>query len=317
MIFLNMINFKWGYKLRNYMLEKVYKVMINNEGRPDIIYAHYLPNIFNAICLKEKYNIPLVGIEHWSVLNQLTISDKVKYLGDFAYPKTDKLLVVSNALSKSIEKHFGIYSVVVNDMVGNEFLLNDNTFYKKNTESFHFLAIGSLIPRKGFDILIEAFHKSGLAKHKCNLDIIGGGNEQDKLQEKIGCLLLQESVKLIGRKNKQEIIAHLQNSHTFVLSSHVETFSVVCIEAMSQGIPVIATACGGPEEFVTKDVGILVKPSDVDALANAMIQMYENYHMYNNEKIAEYCRSKFAPEVIAKQLTSIFEEVVSNNKENK
>jgi glycosyltransferase involved in cell wall biosynthesis len=74
-----------------------------------------------------------------------------------------------------------------------------------------------------------------------------------------------------------EIISHLRESNTFVLSSHVETFSVVCIEALSIGVPVIATACGGPEEFIQRTDGLLVKPGSVDELSSAMLQMYQNY----------------------------------------
>ena len=107
-----------------------------------------------------------------------------------------------------------------------------------------------------------------------------------------------------------QLFDFLQNSNVFVLSSHSETFSVVCIEAMALGLPVIATACGGPEEFVTDEVGVLVKTSDVDALALAMNEMYENSHKYNRIKIADFCKSNFAPKVIAEKLIMNFDEVL-------
>lgn len=314
-LFLVFVSQKYKLKLKQKMLLQAYKRMEKQQGKPDIIYAHYLNNIACATVLKEKYNIPFVGIEHWSVINQPQLPEYVSFLGKTAYPKVDKLLAVSNSLSFSIKKHFGMETVVVHNMVGKEFLQVRNKNIGKDNASFNFLAIGSLLPRKGFDLLISAFSKIDLTKRKCKLVIIGAGNEYNRLQSQICQLSLQESIVLVGRKTKYEIISILQESNAFILSSHSETFSVVCIEAMAQGVPVIATACGGPEEFVTKEVGILVKPSDVDALANAMIEMYDNYLLYDNEKIAEYCRCKFAPEVIAQQLSSIFEEVVSKHKE--
>lgn len=312
--FFSFISYKLSYKIRTFMLEYIFKYMLKNGGKPDVVYAHYLYNIANAANLKEKFGVPLVGIEHWSVLNQNQPSNKILYLGNIAYNKADKILAVSNALAKSIKRIFKKDSLVVNDLVGEEFV-NESCEVPSKKSKFTFIAIGSLIKRKGFDLLIKAFYKSCLCKKKCELIIIGGGREEKGLQALIDFCCLRDSVQLVGRKNKKEIISYLQQSNAFVLSSHVETFSVVCIEAMSQGVPVIATACGGPEEFVTKDVGVLVKPSDVDDLTNAMIGMYENYHLYDNEKIAEYCRNKFAPEVIAKQLTYIFEDVVSNYKD--
>lgn len=298
-------------KLKQRMLCSLYKKMVKTEGKPDIIYAHYLYNITNASILKEKFDIPLVGIEHWSVLNQPILSDSVKYCGRATYHKIDKLLTVSNALSCSIEKHFRQKSIVVNNMVGDEFLAQTIIKKTQDAEMFKFVAIGSLISRKGFDILINAFNKARLCENKCKLIIIGGGEEQTSLQSQIDSLRLSNSISLVGRKNKQEIISYLQESNVFVLSSHVETFSVVCIEAMALGVPVVATSCGGPEEFISEEVGLLVKPGDADDLAKAMNEMYYNYQNYDRKNIRNICKQKFAPEVIAQQLTSIFEEVVS------
>lgn len=305
LIILHLFNFKWNLKYRTKLFERLFRFMLKSEERPDVIYAHYLYNIAYGVNLKKLFRIPLVGIEHWSVLNQPSISPKVQFLGNLAYPQTDTLLAVSDSLSNSIEKYFGKKCIVVNNMVNGTFLTQNNTQSLKDDKIFTFIAIGSLIKRKGFDILIDAFHKTDLASKNCKLIIIGGGNELSNLQNQINRLSLKDSVTLVGRRNKHEIISYLKKSNAFVLSSHVETFSVVCIEAMALGIPVIATACGGPEEFVTEEVGILIKPSDMNALANAMMQMHKNYILYDNCKIAEYCSKKFAPNVISKKITDI------------
>ena len=102
----------------------------------------------------------------------------------------------------------------------------------------------------------------------------------------------------------------MHESHVFVLSSRAETFGVVCIEALSQGLPNIATICGGPEEFINKNNGILIPSDNVEALQNAMRDIYKNYYQYNHKAIADECLSKFAPKVIAQQLTEIFERVI-------
>lgn len=298
-------------RLRSYLFLRTFETYIEENGLPDIIYAHYMYNIASVVTIREKYNIPIVGIEHWSVLNQPTLSDDNYYMGKIAYNGIDKLLAVSNSLAKSIRGKFAKESIVVNDMVGEEFAnaeMIDNTRQNK----FRFLAIGSLIPRKGFDLLLEAFEKAKLQEKDCELIIIGGGEEKENLQKQIDSLLLSNHVKLVGRKIKEEIISCLRESNVFVLSSHVETFSVVCIEALSIGVPVIATACGGPEEFIQRTDGLLVKPGSVDELGSAMLQMYQNYHNYDRLAISEDCKRRFSPSVIAKQLTDIFQEVLDN-----
>lgn len=309
--FLRIAGIKVIHRLRNYMLERVFKHVIKMEGKPDIIYAHYLYNIVNATNLKEKYDIPLVGIEHWSMLNQSHLSSKTYYSGNIAYPKSDRILAVSNTLAKNIQKNFRINAIVVHNMLGCEFLNHQNVNKTKESNSFKFVAIGSLLPVKGFDILVNAFNKAKLREKNCRLVIIGEGKEKNKLQQQINSLSLSNYISLVGRKTKQEIISILDGSDAFVLSSHSETFSVVCIEAMALGLPVVATRCGGPEEFITNEIGQLVQSGDVDALAEGMNDMYNNYDMYNRNNIRKICIRKFAPEVIAQQLTSIFDEVVS------
>ena len=140
--------------------------------------------------------------------------------------------------------------------------------------------------------------------------IIGAGQEHDNLKSQIQRANLQESVLLVGRKSKEEIISILAKGHVFILSSRAETFGVVCIEALSQGLPCIATICGGPEEFVNDSNGLLIPANDVTAMTTSMKTMYENYSHYDCAAIAAETRHRFGPQTIAKQLTEIFEETI-------
>lgn len=303
---------KVSYKLHQQIVSwgfgKLYRMCIKENGQPDVIYAHYMYNMSYISKIKKKYGIPLVGIEHWSNLTKETLSPLERYWGKIAYSRADRLLAVSQSLQSHIKRHFGKESTVVYDMLGQEFATAKLLTAKPN--HFRFIAIGSLIYRKGFDILIEAFAKSDLAKKECSVVIIGEGNEKANLQKQIQRLGVSDSVQLVGRKTKKEIINLMHESHVFILSSRAETFGVVCIEALSQGLPNIATICGGPEEFINESNGVLIPTDDVDAMATAMKMMYNDYNKYDINTIAEGCKQKFAPQVIAQQLTDIFEEVI-------
>lgn len=298
------------------LLNMVYRKAVAHWGEPDVIYAQFLYNIAFASYLKKRYKIPLVGIEHWSVLNQPELPDDVRYMGEIAYNSADCLIAVSESLRTIIRKQFGKDPVVIYNMVGEEFCNTATLPRKTNTNQFKFVSTGSLIHRKGFDVLISAFAKSGLWKEGCVLNIIGDGPVHQALQQQIEKLGLKENVRLLGRKDKNEIIEILAESDAFVLSSRAETFSVVCIEAMSCGLPVIATACGGPEEFIKKDNGILIQPDNVDELASAMRSIFENIDNYNREAIRTDCLSKFAPQKITSRLIQIFNEVKMNYDNN-
>ena len=103
----------------------------------------------------------------------------------------------------------------------------------------------------------------------------------------------------------------LQQSDMFVLPSRSETFGVVYIEATACGLPIIATDCGGPKEIVTPQNGVLIPMDDTDALANAILHMTAHLSDYDRQAIAADCQARFSPEVIAKQLTDIFEKVLA------
>lgn len=294
--------------------DKVYSRLVQEWGKPDILFAHFQRNIYFSLYLKKKYNVPLVGMEHWSVLMQSQLPAFALQRGAVAYSGADKLLSVSRALSESLRQKFNVASEVVNDMLGPEFL-EYKPSPREEDAPFRYIAIGTLLPRKGFDLLIKAFAESGLASRGCLLSIIGEGSERSALEQMIAELGLQDSVRLLGRKVKTEIVQALRDSDVFVLSSRAETFGVVCIEAQSQGLPCVATICGGPEEFITEKDGVLIPPENVEELTKAIVYVHDNYSKYDRAEISAQCIGQFSPRVIAKQLTGIFEDVVSNYNE--
>lgn len=296
--------------LVSWMYNHVFGVMCKRWGIPDVIYAHYIFNIYYGAELKINYNVPCVGIEHWSGLTQDTLPQKYNKQGKFGYTHVDKLLAVSKSLQTHIRRHFGKDSTIVYDMLGPEFI-SSKVLKREVEDGFTFVAVGSLIHRKGFDILISAFVKANLVSKGCKVIIVGDGPEKNRLVNQANEFGISDYVSLVGRKTKEEIIEIMSESHAFVLSSRAETFGVVCIEALSQGLPNIATVCGGPEEFITDKNGLLIPTDDIDAMAEAMCKMYDNYCQYDNAAIANECLRKFSPQVIAGQLTEIFKEVTT------
>lgn len=305
---------RWKFYLRMKMMQRLFQHVVSKQGLPDVIYAHYMFSMYGLSFVRQTHpHIPIIGIEHWSKLNQPTLSKELQMLGNKAYNTVDRLLAVSESLKFQIKRHFNKDSEVVNDMLGEEFV-GAKVENKQKEASFRFIAVGSLYTIKRFDLLIRAFAQSELAKANCSVTIVGDGEERQRLKSLIEELKLTDRVFLVGRKNKQEIIGLLQESNAFVLSSEAETFGVACIEALSQGLPAIATRCGGPEEFITKSNGILIEPNNVVALANAMKEIYKDYEQYDCVSIAEECNRRFAPQNIAKRLEKIFEEEIEKKK---
>lgn len=306
----NLISQSFGLFIKEKQLDRIYRKIEATHGKPDVIYSHYLPYSYSALKIKQKYDLPLVAIEHWSEVNKEEIASKVQYMGSRVYNTADKVISVSGSLRNMIKRHFAVDSVVVHNLVGKEF---GYIAPQKNKEYFDFVSVGSLFYIKGYDILIEAFAKLQLAE-KVRLTIVGMGDQYEYLSSLVDKYNLQEKVFLVGRKNKNEIVDILANSDVYVSSSRSENFSVSILEALAIGLPVVATICGGIKECINQTNGLLVSVENPNELSVAMLQMHQNYKDYDRLAISEDCKRRFSPSVIAKQLTEIFDDVVDSRR---
>ena len=305
---------KISYKLSDKYFEQKYlelfELLISEVGLPDVIYAHYLGNMQYLGKIKRIYNVPIVGMEHWSKINTNAISSSLYRKGLKAYSNVDKLIAVSRSLQDKIQFFWKKSSILINNMVGPEFSYVD----KKNRKAFQFVSCGTLIKLKGFDLLIEAFSNSSLINSNCTIVIIGEGKERKNLEKLINDKGLKKQVKLIGKKSKNEIKDILSESNAFVLVSRSETFGVVYLEAMMTGLPVIGTRCGGPEEIINESNGILVDVNDVKGVQHALETMYDNISNYDGYEISNDCRRKYSPNVISAKIINVFEQAIAERK---
>ena len=79
---------------------------------------------------------------------------------------------------------------------------------------------------------------------------------------------------------------------------------------MAKGLPVIATACGGPEEFVNENNGLLVPVNDVESTAEALVEMYSGHDMYDKSAISEYCMANFSEKEIVRKIVEVYNDVL-------
>jgi glycosyltransferase involved in cell wall biosynthesis len=110
------------------------------------------------------------------------------------------------------------------------------------------------------------------------LRLAGDGPRKTQLANLTGELGISDRVSFLGFLTEDEVISELQESDLFVLPSFVEGLPVSAMEAMAVGVPVIATNIAGTSELVEDGrSGLLVRPSDSEALADAVIRMIKDY----------------------------------------
>jgi len=137
-----------------------------------------------------------------------------------------------------------------------------------------FLSVGHLIERKGFDFLIEG--SSGIERPFLVI-IVGEGSEEDRLRGLIASLGLESKVKVWGSASMEELVNLYKAADVFVHPSMHEGHSMVLVEAMASGLPIIATQVPGNVETVQDGVtGLLVPPRDPVSLRIAMTALLEH-----------------------------------------
>jgi glycosyltransferase involved in cell wall biosynthesis len=131
-----------------------------------------------------------------------------------------------------------------------------------------FCIVGRLTEQKGHSVLLAALHQLADV-HKARLMIVGRGALEPVLRSECERLGLSSRVRFVGVR--PDIGAYLEASDAFVFPTLFEGFGIALVEAMSKGLPCIASRVGPIPEIITHERdGLLVEPSAVEALASAM-----------------------------------------------
>ncbi len=144
-----------------------------------------------------------------------------------------------------------------------------------------FLAVGRMIPKKGFLSLLQAYalYKKNSHETALPLCIIGDGPDMPTIKKNVQGLGISESVVLPGYKKTKEIAEYMALASVFIMPSvSEEQWGLVINEAMAAGIPVFASSiCGATPELVVEGVtGFSFPPGDVLRLAELMAWGGEN-----------------------------------------
>jgi glycosyltransferase involved in cell wall biosynthesis len=164
--------------------------------------------------------------------------------------------------------------------------------------------IGRLVSLKGCDVLLEALRLPALDAMQWTLTVAGSGPEEPALHRSAAGM--RGRVTFLGYQPPTHVPAILSNADIFILPSIKESFGVVAIEALAAGVPVVATRCGGPEDFINEGVGRLVAAGSAEALAEGICWMLENYETFRPQKLRSYVAERFGFEAVAREFVELY-----------
>lgn len=178
-------------------------------------------------------------------------------------------------------------------------------------DSKRVLAVGRLVPQKGFDLLLKAWKLVSPQLADWTLRIQGSGEDEASLRAYMTENKL-ERVEIVPFSD--DIAQAYVDANLFVLSSRFEGFGLVLIEAQISGVPLVAFDCKyGPSEIIEDGVsGLLVPAEDVEKLALAIARVAEDPALQRRFQEAGLESSKaYQLEPIKKQWVKLLYAVVS------
>lgn len=290
------------------MIREIYGQICRESGKPDVIHLESARCAFAAVPLAKKEQIPLIYTEHYSGIMNSRPGSYYDRIMKMAVSSAAHTFLISSAVQKKLCPPEGKYSIMPNGVDFSEFHI------AQPKGIFTFCALGSLRSVKGYDILLRAFSQVYRAAPRCRLVIGGSGEEEKNLKKLCEELSLTDCVQFAGHIPLEKRDQFYGQASAFVCSSRLETFSVVTVEALACGIPVVATKCGGPEDIVCKDNGYLVENNNVSALAEGMLRMLENRQYFSSENIRANAFARYDRERLVKRQIECYRTVVCGEK---
>jgi len=148
---------------------------------------------------------------------------------------------------------------------------------KNYTSKVKIVFVGRLSKPKDPLLLLKAFNLlTQDLKEKSEILMVGDGEKRKELERFIEENKLDEKVKLLGVLPRENVFQTLGESDIFVLTSNYEGFPMTILEAMSCGLPVIASDVGGVREAVNEDNGFLIQRGNKEGFKKALVKLIEN-----------------------------------------
>jgi len=323
------LNFAFGlgipYSIPNVSSFRTFTEVVQSS---DIVHVHGHPYLSSFISAKiaKRHDKPVVLTQHNTFIKyENSVWELVERLNDAAVGKqvlknADTIIAVSNA-TKDYVLGLGADSAktsVLHNGVDVERFKPMPELREKIRKRLHIpqsakvlLSVRRLVYKNGIDTLIESAKIAIESNKQLVFLIVGTGPDFDAIRTKIDQLGISERCKLMGFVADADLPAYYNAADLFVLPSKSgEGLPLVGLEAMSCGLPVMATDVGGISEVMTKGYGKLVPPDDPSAMAEAIAEFSERELQPLKEELRTITLEKFSWEKNVERLIKIYEEFI-------
>jgi len=311
---------QFNINMRVKQFEKLFNSYVKRHGMPNILHSHscalgpFGSAGIAAHFISEKYNIPYIISEHASAYHtQYYKQADIKKIKQ-AFENANSITVVSESLKLDI-KNFGIHRPieVIGNVIDTKIFKVSKTKELKANKLFTFVVAAYLRPIKNIDLIIRAFANTYKLNNLIKLDIIGNGEQKSDLIKLVAKLGMTKHIHFLGELSRIDVYKQLSESDCYILASSYETFSVAVHEALSVGLSVISTPCGGPEDIIKRLNEKLLSGFSENELSQAMfVESNSLYDIKAAEFKSNFIKKEYSHNSVAKKLETVLEAAIGN-----
>jgi glycosyltransferase involved in cell wall biosynthesis len=232
----------------------------------DIVHAHVFEAGPPALVLGRLSRAPVVITEHYTGFRRGLVRGYDRLLAKWSFERADLVAPVSKELAGHLRELAPRARIEVVPNVVDTTVFAPADGHERPTGPARLLNVADLAEKKGQSVLVRAVAELP----DSTLEIVGAGPEREPLERLLRELNVEDRVRLVGTRSREQVAELMRAADLFVLSSFHENLPVVLIEAQASGLPAVATAVGGVPELIDSKAGLLVPPGDPAALAAAI-----------------------------------------------
>jgi glycosyltransferase involved in cell wall biosynthesis len=246
------------------------------DWKPDLFIGHFLnPQLQLFSELRSIYpnsKFSLVLHENPAEIKRLFGANAIMYLNNIDFIGF-RYLQMKNIFESFYGSKYSTF--LCPSGVPESYVLNDVPFEKFKSESLSIAFVGMLIPLKNIDIVLKSLALSFPNKN-FSFKLIGDGMLRAEIESQIIENDIQEQVRMLGKKSRDEVQEELVNTDVFVMVSKPEAFGLVYLEAMGKGCITIGTIGQGIDGVIQNgENGFLCEAGNVDSLKKVFIKIAE------------------------------------------
>lgn len=256
------------------------------ENNINIIHCHGAPSNIIGLILKKICDVKFVSTVHSDLMYEFEGKKKQVYakVEKLTLRYADFIIAVSENLRGKLVSRYGKEDERIK-IIYNGIAINNNISTEKtNDEKFKFIFVGRLVEIKNVELLLNGlcYIKNQRRSFICN--IIGEGEDREKLENMSNALGLSNMVKFLGYRNDTEEL--MKNSDALLLTSKMEGIPITIIEAFANKLPVVSTAVGGVLEMIVNgETGLLFDLEDEQKFNEILLDLVDD--KYDLNKLGE------------------------------